>query len=265
MRSTPYQEQRSEENLAVSFSDVSFSYRNVPVLSKAHFALGLGELCVLEGNNGAGKSTFARLLLGELAPDQGTVELFGRDPSRFARSFEVGYVPQQTPSDYERFPATVLEVVRAGLYADAKPLLPYRRRHRMRALETLALVDLQGLEHRLIGELSGGQFQRVLLARALVATPKLLVLDEPTSNLDDSSTKALYRIVDEVRRIIGAAVLLITHDVARMPDLEGTVWTLERGALHAEARTLPQCAASSDVPQAVARGQVPDTTISDRL
>lgn len=231
MSSTPTQLRQPDNALAICFSNVSFSYRTMPVISKADFTLRCGDLCVLEGGNGAGKSTFARLLLGELVPDQGTVELFGHDPSQFTRRSEIGYVPQQTPADYERFPATVLEIVRAGLYADAKPLLPYRRRHRMRALEVLASVDLQGLERRLIGELSGGQFQRVLLARALVAAPRLLILDEPTSNLDDQSTKALYRIVDEARLTIGAAVLLITHDLARMPDLHGSVWKIERGTL----------------------------------
>lgn len=216
---------------AVLFDHVSFSYRNTPVISEADFSLPRGGLCVLVGGNGTGKSTFARLLLGELACDEGSIELFGQDVSRFTRWPEVGYVPQQTPADYDRFPATVLEVVRAGLYAAAGPLLPYRRRHRVRALEVLAQVDLQGLEHRLIGELSGGQFQRVLLARALVAAPRLLVLDEPTSNLDDPSTEAFYRIVVEARRAIGAAVLLITHDLARMPALGGSIWTLERGVL----------------------------------
>lgn len=216
---------------AVLFDHVSFSYRNTPVLSEADFSLPRGGLCVLEGGNGTGKSTFARLLLGELAPDEGSIELFGQDVAHFARWPEVGYVPQQIPADYDRFPATVLEVVRAGLYSAAGPLLPYRHLHRVRALEVLAAVDLRGLEHRLIGELSGGQFQRVLLARALVAAPRLLVLDEPTSNLDDPSTESFYRIVVEAQRAIDAAVLLITHDLARMPPLGGSIWTLERGVL----------------------------------
>ncbi|WP_371297972.1 metal ABC transporter ATP-binding protein [Paraeggerthella sp.] len=169
----------SSPHPAVVFDNVRFSYRTSPVLKGASFTLAPGGFYVLAGANGSGKSTLIKLLLAELFPNEGAIQLFGQDARSFKSWQHVGYVPQQAPSDYRRFPATVFETVRAGLYAESKPLLPYRSAHRAKTLDALRQVGLAGLEQYLIGELSGGQFQRMLLARAIVAKPKLLVLDEP--------------------------------------------------------------------------------------
>ena len=221
----------SSPHPAVVFDNVRFSYRTSPVLKGASFTLAPGGFYVLAGANGSGKSTLIKLLLAELFPNEGAIQLFGQDARSFKSWQHVGYVPQQAPADYRRFPATVLETVRAGLYAESKPILPYRSAHRAKTLDALRQVGLTGFEQHLIGELSGGQFQRMLLARAIVAKPKLLVLDEPTSNLDDASAQALARTASAAASSLGTTVLLVTHDRARLPRLHASMLVLESGTI----------------------------------
>lgn len=130
-----------DETPAVAFRDVCFSYRALPVLDEASFVLNRGSLLALTGGNGAGKSTLVHLLLGELSAERGTVELFGQDIAQFRNWNLLGSVPQQAPADYRHFPATVLEVVRGGLYAPPSSFVPtlpriasLRSRH-LRALD----------------------------------------------------------------------------------------------------------------------------------
>lgn len=214
---------------AIAFRNVSFSYRTMTVLDEASFVLNCGSLMALTGENGAGKSTLVQLLLGELTAERGSVELFGRDVRQFGDWNLLGYVPQQAPADYRQFPATVLEVVRAGLYATTGLFRPYQPLHRQLALAALDRAGLSGLESRLLNELSGGQFQRVLLARALANDPRLLVLDEPTSNLDAQSAQDFYGTLEAVQQTSDAAVLLVTHDLARLPIPIEKTMSLEGG------------------------------------
>lgn len=213
---------------AVKLSGVRFSYRSAPVLEGASLSLVPGELCALVGPNGAGKSTIIRLILGEIAPDRGTVEVLGRAPSAAATGGAVGYVPQQAPDDYRHFPASVEEVV--GAMLPKAPVLRDRRSNRRGAvLKALRSTGIEDLARRPVGELSGGQFQRALLARALVSAPRVLLLDEPTSNLDAESADSLARLVSRISRESGTSSLLVTHDLARMPDLFDRVACLHDG------------------------------------
>ena len=228
---------------AVKLDGVCFSYRSTPVLEEASLSLAPGELCALLGPNGAGKSTVIRLILGEIAPDRGTVEVLGRTPSAAAIDGAVGYVPQQAPDDYRHFPASVEEVV--GAMLPKAPVLGGRRSSRSNrgnqreaVRQALRAAGIEDLAKRPIGELSGGQFQRALLARALVSAPKLLLLDEPTSNLDAERADSLVRLVSSVSKESGASALLVTHDLARMPDLFDRVVCLHDGFVeeHASVR-----------------------------
>lgn len=211
---------------ALRLQGVTFSYADHLVLDGADLTLASGEFCLLVGPNGAGKSTLAKVVLGSIAPPCGTVEVCGQAPEKAIGQGLVGYVPQQSPDDYRYFPVTAGELVQS--------VVPRRfgRKGRTQAQEqaaaALSRVGLAGRERALVGELSGGQFQSVLLARALVRSPKLLLLDEPTSNLDAASAARLTRLCRDVADK-GAGVLLITHDQARLPRLYGRVFRLEDG------------------------------------
>jgi zinc transport system ATP-binding protein len=163
------------------------------VLRDVDFAIDRGEIVTVVGPNGAGKSTFVRALIGAIVPDAGVVER--------APGLVVGYVPQRLHVD-ATLPLTV------GRFLN----LP-RRRSAGEVEAGLARVGLEGEEGRQMAELSGGQFQRVLLARALLGRPDLLVLDEPTQSLDQPATAAFYRLVEAVRGELGCAVLMVSHDL----------------------------------------------------
>lgn len=212
--------------------DVSFSYGGGLVLNDVGFVVRPGEFMLLTGPNGAGKSTLAKLVLGEEAPVAGEVLLFGEDPRRFRSWKRVGYVPQRIAAAYDRFPAMVGEVVSANRYAITGPCRHERRTARSDAVaRALAAVRMEGFARRPIGALSGGQFQRVLLARALVNDPELLVLDEPTSGLDERATEEFVELVSALRRDRNVAVLLVTHDLRRLSALDATTFRLEGGCV----------------------------------
>ena len=164
-----------------------------PVLSHVDFTLAPGEIVTIVGPNGSGKSTLLRALLGMIPGVQGSVTR--------AEGLRVGYVPQKLHLD-PNMPLPVSRFLRLE-----------RRLSRDEIAALLMRTGAQGLEARELSTLSGGQFQRVLLARALAGDPQLLVLDEPTQGLDQPGTAAFYRLIEEVRREIGCAVLSVSHDL----------------------------------------------------
>ena len=211
---------------------VAYGYGAERTLADASLTVAPGKAVVVTGENGAGKSTLLRLILGELKPQVGEVRLFGRDPARFRDWSRVGYVPQRTVASYGQFPASVLEVVCGNLYRSAPRFLPLSRKLRDRARAALAAVRADDLAQRMIGELSGGQFQRVLLARALVAEPDLLVLDEPTSGLDAAAAQDFCALLSRLRQERPQiAVLMVTHDLERLSALDAQVYRLADGML----------------------------------
>ncbi|MEO5619509.1 MAG: metal ABC transporter ATP-binding protein [Cypionkella sp.] len=176
----------SAENIAVRFGGAE-------VLSGINMRVEPGEIVTILGPNGSGKSTLLRALLGILPLSAGKV--------RRAAGLRLGYVPQKLAVD-RAMPMTVRRFLS----------LP-KRVSDAQATKALARVGLPDLEARQMAALSGGQFQRVLLARALLADPQLLILDEPTQGLDQPGEAAFYRLIEEVRRETGAAVLMVSHDL----------------------------------------------------
>lgn len=168
-------------------------YGSVMALSGVDMAIEPGEIVTVVGPNGSGKSSLLRALLGVVRPSAGQIT---RRPG-----LRVGYVPQRLAVD-ERMPLTVRRFLS----------LPDRR-GRAEAAAMLARVGVEGLEDRQMTALSGGQFQRVLLARALLADPELLILDEATQGLDQPGTAAFYQLVEELRAETGAAILMVSHDL----------------------------------------------------
>lgn len=186
---------------------MSFSYNGEDALSGVSFQIYPLDLVSLIGPNGGGKTTLFRLLLGLLKPRHGKIRIFGQSPDR-ART-RMGYVPQYTRFD-PRFPISVGDVVSMGRLQNL-PTGPYRAEDRKAALKALNEVGLSDLKARLFSDLSGGQRQRVLIARALTSGPELLLLDEPTANLDRGAQARLYELLQELNRRL--TILMASHDV----------------------------------------------------
>jgi zinc transport system ATP-binding protein len=185
---------------------VSFSFDGNPVIRDASFAIQEGDFLSVIGPNGAGKTTLARLILGLLEPDAGSIRVYDRHPEN-ARA-QLGYVPQYAQFD-PAFPVTVMDV---ALMGRLRPRLgPYRKADKQAAREALAEVGIEELEGRPFAALSGGQRQRVLIARALAGDPRLLILDEPTANVDAAVESRLSTLLRRLNERM--TILLITHDL----------------------------------------------------
>lgn len=207
---------------------VVFRYESGVVLDHVSLAVGNSDFLLLLGQNGSGKSTLMRVMLGLLEPQAGTVRLFGLPPrSREARD-RLGYVPQRAVIS-SRVPATVTEVVLGG-GTHGSPFGLFTRKDKANALEALDRVGLADLAKRRIGELSGGQQQRVLVARALVAQPSLLVLDEPTAGVDKESQMRFASVLATLHKT-GVAVVIVAHDLGAVAPHLTRIVALHQGHL----------------------------------
>jgi zinc transport system ATP-binding protein len=204
----------------VEFEDVSFSYGAVPVLEHVSLSIERAEFFGLIGPNAGGKSTLLKLMLGLLRPDHGVVRLFGEEPASARR--RVGYVPQH-PTFSRRFPISVLEVVLLGLNAD---LGGFRARDRKKAMDALDAAEIAEIAARPVNTLSGGQLQRVLIARALVCDPELLILDEPTANVDLRAEEDIFALLRQYSAHM--TIVVVSHDVAFISGYVGRVGCLNR-------------------------------------
>ncbi len=188
-------------------TELAVGYDGKPVAEGLNFCIESGDyLCVL-GENGAGKSTLMKTLLRLIPPVSGKITYNGMKPN------EIGYLPQQTRVQRD-FPASVREVVLSGCLNACGWRPFYSREQKARAQRALELMRMDGFANRCYRELSGGQQQRVLLARALCASHKMLLLDEPVAGLDIVATKEMYELISELNREQGVTIIMISHDVA---------------------------------------------------
>jgi zinc transport system ATP-binding protein len=195
--------------LAVDIKAVSFAYDGrSDVLRDVELAVDAGETVAVIGPNGGGKTTLLKLLLGLLRPDKGTVRVLGRRPEQVRP--EIGYVPQHMQFD-PNFPVTAWDVVLMGRLACAGGIGRYGRDDRQAARDALEQVGLGDLAGRAFADMSGGQRQRVLIARALATRPRLLLLDEPTANLDVGVEKEFQDLLSSLEGQM--AVMIVSHDV----------------------------------------------------
>lgn len=191
---------------------LSCSYREGRVLEDVSFQVERGDYVGVVGPNGSGKSTLIKALLGLVAIGAGSASLFGTPLSDFRDWYKVGYLPQSLHLVNPVFPATVHETVGLGLLSLKRFPKRLNRADNDKICTILDELGIHDLKHKLIGELSGGQLQRVLLARAIVNDPELLVLDEPTAALDPETRERFYAMIADINRSRGVTVLLVTHD-----------------------------------------------------
>ena len=186
--------------------DLSLGYDGDVLVRDLSFEVNAGDYLCIVGENGAGKSTLMRTLLGLQPPLAGTIT-FGEG----LRRQDLGWLPQQTPVQRD-FPAAVGEIVLSGCQAREGFRPFYTKADKARAQDAMARMDIADLASRCYRELSGGQQQRVLLARALCAADRLLLLDEPVAGLDPMATQELYNLISELNRG-GMTILMISHDM----------------------------------------------------
>lgn len=230
MESTPAKGINKEASV-LKVSGLSHRFSNIPVFTDVNFSIEPGDFVAVIGQNGSGKSTLMRLLLGELDRQQGSIELFGTSIDQFKHWPRIGYVPQNSAQQYVNFPATTMEVVKANLYSQNGIFHLPRKQDRQLALQALEAVQMEAYDKRLLSELSGGQLQRVMLARVLVSNPDLLVLDEPTNGVDSPTIDVLYKKLAKLNRETGRTILMVTHDLVRAADYVERVFCLEEGSL----------------------------------
>ncbi len=195
----------------VEVTDVSFAYDDRRVIEDVSLTIEPGELFGLIGPNGGGKTTLMKIMLGLLAPTDGTVRLFGTPTSRFEDGFRLGYVAQHATDTEQRIPVTVREVVRMGRYPHAG-LNGLTGADEAKVDDALERTGITALADERIGHLSGGQKQRTYIARVLAAEADLLALDEPTVGIDADARERFYELLDELNDA-GVTVILVEHDL----------------------------------------------------
>ena len=190
----------------ITCDNVSFSYDETPILTDVSFKVEEGEFIGIFGPNGGGKTTLLRLILGFLEPDYGSIKVFGTTPEKAQR--QIGYVPQRLRFDKE-FPISVMELVLSGRLSHLPWFGRFSQEDKNIAIEMLEKVGLADFKNANFGNLSGGQAQRALIARALVSHPKLLLLDEPTASVDTEAEIEIYKILEELKGKV--TILMVTH------------------------------------------------------
>ena len=192
----------------LTVKDLTLGYEGKAIISGLDFSVDAGDYLCIVGENGSGKSTLMRTLLRLQSPISGTIET-----GDGLRRDEIGYLPQQSAVQRD-FPASVREVVLSGCLSRIGGRPWYGKAEKAIAAESMEKMDITHLAKRCYRELSGGQQQRVLLARALCATRKMLLLDEPVAGLDPRVTAEMYSLIKRLNREDGITIIMITHDVA---------------------------------------------------
>ncbi len=190
----------------ISCKNIYLSYENNNVIENLSFDVNAGDYLCIVGENGSGKSTLVKAMLGLKETASGHLHL-----GDGLKKGEIGYLAQQTTAQKD-FPASVYEVVISGCLADKRTLF-FTKKHRTLVKENMEKLDIYSLKNKCFRELSGGQQQRVLLARALCATKKLILLDEPVSALDPVVTNELYSIIRSINRDYGITIVMVSHDL----------------------------------------------------
>ena len=219
----------------VEINNLRFECKDKIVLDAIDLTIYTNDYLGLIGPNGGGKTTLLKLLLGLYKPTKGEISIAGYSP-RYARGL-IGYVPQFSRFESD-FPITVLDVVLMGRLSKCKVGSRFLARDVEVATDCLRTVGLEEFANRQIGSLSGGELQRVLIARALAIEPKLLLLDEPTASVDTPFGEALYGILAELNKKI--AIVLVSHDVGVLAREVKTIACLNRNLFYHHGKEISQ-------------------------
>lgn len=193
----------------IEVKNLNFSYERQRILENINFTIDKNDFLTIIGPNGGGKSTLLKLILGINKLQDGSIKIFNKE--HLEQTQNIGYVPQNTNVNLT-FPITVIEVVMMGQNDLKKRIFGYKKEEKEKAFEALKKVGMENFYKNKISNLSGGQRQRVLIARALFSNPKILLLDEPTSNIDINGCEQIYETLQELNKSI--PIIVVSHDIS---------------------------------------------------
>jgi zinc transport system ATP-binding protein len=208
----------------ITAKNLSYSINNQPILEDIGFEIFQGEYIGLLGPNGGGKTTLIKIILGIIQPTTGVVQFFDQTGNEIQSKDKIGYVPQRINSGGVDFPATVSEVVASGLANNFFKLENQTTKIR----QALKTAQIEHLENRLISDLSGGERQKVFIARSLISDPAILILDEPTVAIDLQSQINFYSFLRDLNKNLNITILLISHDISAVANEVSKIYFLNR-------------------------------------
>ena len=207
----------------VKLENVWVHYDSVPVLEAINLSIESNDFLGIIGPNGGGKTTLLKVILGLIKPSRGRVTVLGMSPERGRK--HIGYISQVNLFDHD-FPISVLEVVLMGRYNKSGLFQRYSEEDRKTAIAALKTVEMLGYKDRQVGKLSGGEQQRVFIARALATSPELLLLDEPTASIDPTMQAEFYELLDKLKETM--AIVLVSHDISAVSIYVNEIACLNR-------------------------------------
>lgn len=213
----------------IEIKNLKFGYNENLILKGVNLDLDQGDFAVISGENGSGKSTLIKLILGELKKDHGSIKLFGIDMEDFKNFDKIGYVPQVNEAIKVAFPVSAREYVGLNLYKEFSIFNTITKKSKSKIENTFSTLKIKDLIDRPVNTLSGGQAQRVMIARAMVNNPDILILDEPTVGIDQKSKEDFLDLLVHLNTHHGISILMITHEMDILGDYVDKVFKLKEG------------------------------------
>ena len=215
----------------IEIKNLKFGYNENLILKGVNLDLDQGDFAVISGENGSGKSTLIKLILGELKKDHGSIKLFGIDMEDFKNFDKIGYVPQVNEAIKIAFPVSAREYVGLNLYKEFSIFNTITKKSKSKIENTFSTLKIKDLIDRPVNTLSGGQAQRVMIARAMVNNPDILILDEPTVGIDQKSKEDFLNLLVHLNRHHKISILMITHEMDILGDYVDKVFKLKDGLI----------------------------------
>lgn len=215
----------------VSVEKLFFGYDDKLVLEDINLEIYRGDYLGIVGPNGSAKSTLLKTILGLLKPQRGSIKIFDQAIEKFRDWGRVGYVAQKATSFNSSFPATVEEIVAANLFPKIGLFRSIKKEQKEKVYETLKIVGMENYGKRLIGNLSGGQQQKVFIARTLISEPEIIFLDEPTVGIDVESQMEFYHLLEKLNKEMNITIVMISHDIGVITEKVSKIACMGDGKL----------------------------------
>ena len=232
----------------VDVKNINYSYDGInKVLDNVNFYIEKAKIMTIVGPNGAGKSTLLKLLIGELSIQNGKINYFDeKGDIKPDKNIKIGYVPQNS-SSYGGFPIKAREVVEMGVYKEAGLARRINRELKQKVKDIMEELEISNIAEKNMSELSGGQRQKIFVARAVVNSPEILFLDEPFSGIDTSSQKMFYEFIKKLRDKKEIAIIMVTHDLVVVPQISDTTLCVNiKATFHKEPNEFIESAVFKD-------------------